>query len=113
MRKLNFLLAAAGAMMASFGAHAGDIYVFTSITAIEHENNDSYTWNNTFSGVMVGQTQVVTVTVPMLSAVCSKHLYTMLEQPGKYTLRLDIDWAYTSGGTPYGQYTRSCTLRRV
>lgn len=121
MRKLNCLMTVAGAMLISFGARAGEIYEFASIKSIEQENQESLvTWNTTITGVLVGQTQVIWLAVPGwnssipgVSSSCSAQLFKMLENPGVFTLRVDIEWAYNSSGAPYTQYMRSCKLQRV
>jgi hypothetical protein len=121
MRRLNSLMTVTGAMLISFGAHAGDIYEFASIHSVEQENQENLvTVTTSITGVLVGQTQVIWMAVPAwgspfpgVSANCTTQLFKMLEQPGKFTLRVDIQWAYDSNGTPYTQYMRSCKLQRI
>jgi hypothetical protein len=121
MRKLNCLMTLAGAMLISFGADAGEIYEFATLNSVEQENYESLvTWNTTITGVLVGQTQVITLAVPGwnssipgVSSSCSAQLFKMLEHPGVFRLRVDIEWAYNSSGAPYTQYMRACKLQRI
>jgi hypothetical protein len=121
MRRLNCLITIAGAMLVSLGAHAGEIYEFATVNSVEQENHESLvTWNTTITGVLVGQTQVITLAVPGwnssipgVSSSCSAQLFKMLEHPGVFRLRVDIEWAYNSSGAPYTQYMRACKLQRI